>query len=150
MAIVRISSLSPASARSRRVAVYAAARLLASAITAAAGYSLLFRRDSLRREVNVMRKRYAHVLFCAILTTLVAIESSPESKEEIERNRELYGYATIDPGRRVRRRHLGNMDAHVSRGPIGGRRRRTHLRPHPSRYRLGVRSKPKIRKRPTT
>ena len=45
-----------------------------------------------------MRKRHAHVLFCTILTTLVAIESSPESKkEEIERNRELYGYATIDP-----------------------------------------------------
>jgi hypothetical protein len=42
-----------------------------------------------------MRKR---VLLCAILTALVATKSNPESAEEIERNRELYGYATIDPG----------------------------------------------------
>ena len=49
-------SFAVGSTRSTRVtwgAVYAAARLLASVIPAAAAYSLLFRRDSLRREVNV-------------------------------------------------------------------------------------------------
>ncbi len=44
-----------------------------------------------------MRMRYSHILVGAMLTTLVVTESNPESAEELERNRELYGYATIDP-----------------------------------------------------
>ena len=44
-----------------------------------------------------MQNRYAPVLLYTILSALVAADSSSETTEERERNRELYGYATIDP-----------------------------------------------------
>ena len=48
-----------------------------------------------------MRKPYFHILFFASLTALVAMRTNPESAEELERNRELYGYATVDPDEEI-------------------------------------------------